>query len=145
MPQPGVSAVAVYALVVSSAAQYRLQPPPPISPKLIKAGRILDVASGKYVLNQGILTDQDKIRGVGPWEQVRSHAPSVAIIDLSQATVLPGLIDCHSHMLVSMPAHISGGEALTTAVSLMSPEFRTLLGAMHARDYLEAGVTAVRV
>jgi imidazolonepropionase-like amidohydrolase len=145
MPQLGVSAVAVYALVVSSAAQYRLQPPPPISPKLIKAGRILDVASGKYVLNQGILTDQDKIRGVGPWEQVRSHAPSVAIIDLSQATVLPGLIDCHSHMLVSMPAHISGGEALTTAVSLMSPEFRTLLGAMHARDYLEAGVTAVRV
>jgi len=34
---------------------------------------------------------------------------------------------------------------MTTAVSLMSPEFRTLLGAMHAREYLEAGVSSVRV
>jgi hypothetical protein len=40
---------------------------------------------------------------------------------------------------------MSGGEAITTAVALMNPEFRTLIGALHAKEYLEAGVTSVRV
>lgn len=141
-----VAVAVVCALTAPSVAQYRLPNPSPVQPKLIRAGRILDVVGGKYLVDQGILTDRDKIKEVGPWEQVRGHAPKeAAIIDLSQATVLPGLIDCHSHMFVSMPDHMSGGEALTSAVSLMSPEFRTLLGAMHAREYLEAGVTSVRV
>jgi imidazolonepropionase-like amidohydrolase len=141
-----VSITAVCLLTVSSLAQFRQQNSPPPTSKLIKAGRILDVATGKYMLNQGILTDGDKIKEVGPWEQVRNHAAkNVTLVDLSQAIVLPGLIDCHSHLLSSMPDHMSGGEAMTTAVSLMSPEFRTLLGAMHAREYLEAGVSSVRV
>lgn len=141
-----VAAAVLCALTAASVAQYRLPNPSLVQPKLIRAGRVLDVVAGKYLVDQGILTDRDKIKEVGPWEQVRSHAPKdAAIIDLSQATVLPGLIDCHSHMFVSMPDHMSGGEALTSTVSLMSPEFRTLLGAMHAREYLEAGVTSVRV
>jgi imidazolonepropionase-like amidohydrolase len=77
--------------------------------------------------------------GAGPRRQ------DVAMIDLAEATILPGLIDCHSHMLMSAPDHMSGGEALTVAAALMSPEFRTLLGAMRAREYLQAGVTSVRV
>lgn len=129
-----------------SLAQFRLQNPPAVTPKLIRAGRILDVASGKYLLNQGILTDGERIKQVGPWDQVQSHAPKgVTIIDLSQATVLPGLIDCHSHLLASMPPGANGGEGITSAVALMSPEFRTLIGAAHAKEYLEAGVTAARV
>ena len=92
------------------------------------------------------MTDGEHIKEVGPWEQTRVHAPKdVIVIDLSKATVLPGLIDCHSHLLVSMPREMSGGESITSAVALMSPEFRTLLGARNAREYLEAGVTAVRV
>jgi len=146
MRQLLVSTVAVCLFAASSVAQYRLQNPPAITPKLIKTRRILDVSTGKYLLDQGILTEDDKIKEVGPWEQVRAHAAKdTPVIDLSQATVLPGLIDCHSHLLSSMPYHMSGGEAMTAAVSLMSPEFRTLLGAMHAREYLEAGVTSVRV
>jgi imidazolonepropionase-like amidohydrolase len=86
-----------------------------------------------------------RIKAVGPWAQIEKQAPrNATLIDLSGATVLPGLIDCHSHMLVSMPA-TSGGESIVAAVTLMSPEFRTLIGARHAREYLEAGVTAVRV
>ena len=127
-------------------AQFRLQDPSPPTPKLIKAGRVLDVRNGKYLLNQGILTEGDYIKEVGPWEQVQGHAPkNVAIIDLSPATVVPGLIDAHSHLLVSMDPGMSGGQAITTAVTLMSPEFRTLIGALHAKQYLDAGVTSVRV
>jgi imidazolonepropionase-like amidohydrolase len=113
---------------------------------LIRAGRVLEVRNGKYAYDQGILTVGKRIKEVGPWEQVRVHAAKdVIVIDLSKATVLPGLIDCHSHLLVSMPPGMSGGESITSAVALMSPEFRTLLGARNGREYLEAGVTAVRV
>lgn len=140
--------IAILAALVPtiSVAQFKLQDPRPITPKLIKAGRLLDVRAGRYVLNQGILTDGERIKEVGPWEQVQSHAPTDAtLIDLSRATLLPGLIDSHSHLLVSMATGMSGGEGVTTAVTLMSPEFRTLLGAFHAKEYLEAGVTSVRV
>lgn len=140
--------IAVLASLVpsTSVAQFRLQDPPATPAKLIKAGRILDVRNGQYILNRGILTDGERIKEVGPWEEVRPHAPKdVTVIDLSRATLLPGLIDSHSHLLVSMPTGMSGGEGITTAVTLMSPEFRTLIGALHAREYLEAGVTSVRV
>jgi len=133
-------------LPISSVAQFRLPNSPPPTPKLIRAGRLLDVRNGKYVSDQAIVTEGERIKEVGPWEQARAHTPKdVIVIDLSKATVLPGLIDCHSHLLVSMPPQMSGGESITSAVALMSPEFRTLLGARNAREYLEAGVTAVRV
>jgi imidazolonepropionase-like amidohydrolase len=146
MPRMLLLTVALGLLPIPSVAQFRLQECPPPTPQLIKAGRVLDVRSGKYMLNQGILTEGEHIKEVGPWAQVQGHAPKdVTTIDLTHATVLPGLIDAHSHLLVSMDPHLSGGQALTTAVALMSPEFRTLIGALHAKEYLEAGVTSVRV
>lgn len=141
-----ICSLALSLLPLRSIAQYRLPDAPVPAPKLIRAGRVLDVRNAKYVPDQGILTEGERIKELGPWEQVRAHAPKdVTVIDLSEATVLPGLIDCHSHLLVSMPPQMSGGESITSAVALMSPEFRTLLGARNAREYLEAGVTAVRV
>src|SRR5215472_3485193 len=94
-------AVLASVLPCTSVAQFRLPDAPPVAPKLIKAGRILDVRSGTFLMNQGILTDGAHIKEVGPWEQLRLHAPKdVIAIELSQATVLPGLIDSHSHLLV---------------------------------------------
>ena len=140
------SFVALSLFPISSAAQFRLPSPPPPTAQLIHAGRILDVKSGKYMLDQGILTEGDRIKEVGPWDQLVQHAPNhVVRIDLTQAVVLPGLIDCHTHPLISAPYGMSGGEALTTAVTLMTPEFRTLLGAHNLRELLEAGVTSVRI
>jgi imidazolonepropionase-like amidohydrolase len=55
------------------------------------------------------------------------------------------LIDCHSHPLVSMAPNMSGGEGIVTAVTLMSPTLRVLIGARNLRDKLEAGITSVRV
>lgn len=127
-------------------SQFGIVDEPDPSPKLVRAGRLLDVKSGKYLLDQGILTDRDRIMQVGPWEQIQGRAPKEAVrIDLSRATVLPGLIDCHAHLLVSMSPHMDGGQGITTAVTLTSPEFRTLIGARHAREDLEAGITAARV
>src|SRR5579863_601385 len=134
------TAIVISLMLGTAAAQFRLESSRPIEPKLLKAARILDVASGVYLSNQGILTEGERIKAVGPWEKIRSQAPqNTTVIDLGSATVLPGLIDCHSHLLVSMPP-TSGGESIVAAMTLMSPEFRTLIGARHAREYLQAGV-----
>src|SRR5580704_3314626 len=67
---------------------------------LIKAGRLLDVRKGSYIENAGIWIERGRIKEVGLLSQVGAHAPKNAeIIDLSRATVLPGLIDCHTHLL----------------------------------------------
>src|SRR5262245_66627628 len=80
------------ALSVVSQAQVGLRPPPSPEAKLIKAGRVLDVKSGKYLFDQGILTEGEKIKEIDSWAEARAHAPKDAVmIDLGQATLLPGL------------------------------------------------------
>jgi hypothetical protein len=125
-------------LALGQFSQFHSQHPTP-APTLIKAGRILDVTSGKYLDDQAILTDGERIKVIGPLDQVEAHAPKDVIqIDLSQATVLPGLIDCHAHPFVSMDPHMSGGEGLTTAIALMSPTLRVFIGAHNLMEDLEA-------
>jgi imidazolonepropionase-like amidohydrolase len=129
-----------------AAAQLGFEPPPPPTPKLIKAGRVLDVKSGTYLLNQGILTDGERIKEVGPWDQVQARAPKEATrIDLSRATLLPGLIDCHAHLVSSMEGRLSGGENIVISVTQSSAALRALMGAHNAREDLEAGITSARV
>jgi len=80
---------AVGLLPISSVAQFRLQDSPPPTPKLIKAGRILDVKNGKYILNQGILTEGERIKELGPWEQIQGRAPKGATIVVQWLPVSP--------------------------------------------------------
>jgi imidazolonepropionase-like amidohydrolase len=114
-------------------------------PVLIEAGRLLDVRTGIYLDHPGILTEGDRIKEIGDFANVRDHAPKDAVaIDLRTATVLPGLIDCHAHLLAAMEfRHLS--DALTIVLTQMSPSTRALLGARNAREDLEAGVTTVRI
>ena len=131
---------------LSAGAQMRFQPPPAPPAKLIKAGRVLDVKSGEYRVDQGILTEGEKIKEIGPWAEVQRHSPAdAAIIDLSQATLLPGLIDCHAHLLISGDlGRLDPGELIATTITQTSASLRALLGARNAREVLEAGITSVR-
>src|SRR5688572_11283112 len=61
----------------------------------IKAGKMIDVISGKVLTNQIILIDSDTIAAVGSKIDIPSDAQ---VIDFSNYTVLPGLIDCHTHI-----------------------------------------------
>ena len=75
----------------------------PAHPKvvLIKAGRLIDVRAGRVLENQGILVEGQRIKAVGPLAEVQKNTPATAgVIDLSRATVLPGLADCHTHILL---------------------------------------------
>ena len=68
---------------------------------LIKAGRLIDVRGGRVLENQGILVEGARIKAVGPFADIQKTAPaSVHLIDLSRSTVLPGLADCHTHVLL---------------------------------------------
>lgn len=118
----------------------------PTKTTLIKAGRVLDVKAGVYLPNQGVLVAGDRIKDVGAFDSVKARAPQDAvIIDLSQATLLPGLIDSHGHLLCSMEGRwIADGKAIVMAVTRVGLAKRALIGAGNARDMLEAGFTAVR-
>ena len=75
----------------------------PTTPSLIfiKAGRLINVRAGRVDQNQGILIEGDRIKAVGPLQQTQALIdPRAQIIDLSNATVLPGLADCHTHILL---------------------------------------------
>jgi imidazolonepropionase-like amidohydrolase len=66
----------------------------------IHAGRLFDPKSGTNLTNQVVLISGDRITEVGPAANVQVP-PGAKVIDLSQATVLPGLIDGHVHLTAS--------------------------------------------
>ena len=117
----------------------------------VKAGRLLDPKSGNVLSPAVVVIEDGKISRVGTPSQVQ--VPGAAkIIDLGEATLLPGLIDAHTHLLidVTVPAEQEMKRysffqtALVMAIAARSPAERVLLGAQMAREDLEAGFTTVR-
>jgi imidazolonepropionase-like amidohydrolase len=74
-----------------------LQCPPAAGEIAIRAGRLFDSKTGRMLTKQLVILSGDRITEVGPETQVRIPA-GAQVIDLGQATVLPGLIDAHEHM-----------------------------------------------
>jgi imidazolonepropionase-like amidohydrolase len=88
------------------------------------------------------LIEGNHIKEIGPAVDIQAHAPKgAAVIDLGRATVLPGLVDCHTHLMARIP-DTPNGYALNLATK--SQAFRVLEGAADARATLEAGFTTVR-
>jgi imidazolonepropionase-like amidohydrolase len=115
---------------------------PKTSPILVKAGRLLDVRQGSYIENAAIYIEGERIKEAGPGSEVLKHVPSnAAVIDLTHATVLPGLIDAHTHLMARF-ADVPDGYLLGLATK--SQAFRALEGAADARLTLTAGFTSVR-
>jgi imidazolonepropionase-like amidohydrolase len=100
---------------------------------VIRAGRLLDVKTGKTLSNQTIVIQGDKIASVGADTVVPADAQ---VIDLPNATVLPGLIDAHTHLTMTTNFGYS-------ALAISIPR-EALYGARNARVTLDAGFTTVR-
>ena len=107
----------------------------PAKRTLIRPGKLLDVKTGKILAGQVIVVEGDRITSVGPGSEIKP-SPGDGVIDLLNATVLPGLIDAHTH-LTSNPQF--GYDALAISVPRSA-----LIGAHNARLTLEAGFTTVR-
>ncbi len=107
-------------------------------PVLVKAGQLLDVRTGVLLQKQALLIENERVKEVGPQAQVMAHAPSGAqLVDLSGYTVLPGLIDAHTHLTYRVDV------ASYEWLGVSAPR-EALLGARHARATLLAGFTTVR-
>jgi imidazolonepropionase-like amidohydrolase len=98
----------------------------------IRAGRLFDSKSGQLLTKQTILVVGERITDVGPEDRVKVPA-GARVIDLGQATVLPGLIDSHTHIFSGNISRLD-----TTR------EYRTLMALADAQRDLRAGFTTLR-
>jgi len=98
----------------------------------LRSGRLFDSNSGQLLTKQVVLIQGEKIMDVGPDDRIKIP-PGAQVIDLGQATVLPGLIDCHTHIF----AH-NFSQVETTQ------EYRTLMALKAAQADLRAGFTTLR-
>jgi imidazolonepropionase-like amidohydrolase len=139
--------VASLALLMALTAGVRAQQPSSgAAPSVIvKAARLLDVRAGAYRTSQGIWIDGGRIRQVGAFDEVRGAAPKdITVVDLGHATVLPGLIDAHAHLLAAMDPGGAAADNLILTLTRDSPTRRALLGVAMAREMVEGGFTTVR-
>jgi len=147
-----LTAILLLTLPAAAAAAERAPP----TATLVKAARLIDPRTGTVLSPAAVLIEDGRIRRVGAPAEVQADVPSAArMVDLGTATLLPGLIDSHTHLLldvvVPQEAQVRrmtfSGEfepGLLLAVAGMTPSARVLLGANLAREDLDSGFTTVR-
>ena len=105
---------------------------------LIKAAHVVDPVSGTVRENQAILIEGDKVKSIGAaTDLTKNIPPETRVIDLGSATILPGLIDCHTHV-TSQP------ENYYEDIFRKSPIDVATTSHIYARRTLEAGFTTIR-
>ena len=112
----------------------------------VRAGRMFDARSGTLLANQVIVIRGDRITDVGASAQIPAGART---IDLSRATVLPGLIDTHLHVMDGNPLTAPGGPGIVpgttgaAAANALGLQYRELIALVNAQRDLSAGFTTV--
>jgi imidazolonepropionase-like amidohydrolase len=103
---------------------------------VVRAARMLDVRTGAFVNNAVIVIEDDLVAAVGSNLSIPAGAQ---VVDLGNLTLVPGLIDCHTHVLLE-PEDERGAPPIITK----SQAYRTVEGVAAARKELEAGFTTLR-
>ena len=103
---------------------------------IVRAGRMLDVERGEYLADRAIRIEDGRVASVTPW--TAASRTGGRLIDWSAYTVLPGLIDLHTHLI----GDISSADVNAPLSSSAARD--ALMGVEHARATLAAGFTTVR-
>ncbi|HJS89517.1 MAG TPA: amidohydrolase family protein [Steroidobacteraceae bacterium] len=113
--------------------------PPLVATYLLKADRVFDARSDGTHSGWAVLVQGGKIAAVGPAERIQASA-GTQVIDLPGTTLMPGLIDAHSHIFLH-----PYNETLWDDQVLKEPlPYRTIEAVNHVHDTLMAGFTALR-
>jgi imidazolonepropionase-like amidohydrolase len=99
----------------------------------IRAGRLVEVVAGEVLTDRLLIARGERIESVGPYED------GPVDVDLSNHTVLPGLIDCHAHLI----GEVESGHGYAALVQRTGAQ-EALSGVRNARDTIMAGFTSVR-
>ena len=127
--------------LVTVGAEARAQADDGAQAVAIRAARLLDVRAGRYIENPIVVVRGERIESVTSNGQPPAGA---RVIDLGDATLLPGVIDAHSHLLKNNEPRFFDGTNLVRDVTIENTATRVLRGAAMARQDLEAGITTVR-
>ena len=119
-------------------------PPPPLPPPqlrtherlAIRAGRLFDPKSGELKKQQVVLIEGTRVVQVGPAQEI-AVPPGMEVVDLSNATVLPGLIEGHTHVFAS-------GPELDEQMMKESLQYRELEALVNSQRDLYIGFTTLR-
>src|SRR5690349_5516788 len=127
-------------VAVSAQPQPQAQPAPPTT--VIRAARMIDPKAGTTMQNPVVVIRGSRIASVGANAPIPAGAK---VIDLGSLTLMPGLIDAHTHLLQNYRGELGGDDPnMILTVTTMSTAKRALLGAKMGRADLEAGITTVR-
>ena len=114
------------------------EPAKPKTITLLKAARLVDTGAGVVRENQAVLIEGEKIKAVGATADLeKSLPPDTRVIDLAGATILPGFIDCHTHVTGQPKNYYED-------IFRRSPIDYAVTAHIYARRTLEAGFTTVR-
>jgi imidazolonepropionase-like amidohydrolase len=114
----------------------------PSKSTLIKAGRLIDVRANRVLTDRAILVMGERITAVGERGEVEKAVPKdTTVVDLSNATVLAGLIDCHTHVLLQGDITTADYDEQLLKESI---PFRTIRATVAAKTALQNGFTTIR-
>ncbi|WP_292059297.1 amidohydrolase family protein [Brevundimonas sp. UBA5936] len=132
------ASLALLAAAMPTLAEAQHAPRPLV---LVRAGNLFDSEAGRMVGPRDILIRGERIAEVG---EGLAAPEGATVIDLRRCSVIPGLIDAHTHLLLEQ----RGGEGLADAAArdqaVQGDVYRALTAAGRAREYLDAGFTTVR-
>jgi imidazolonepropionase-like amidohydrolase len=135
-PAAGAAAIVAVVLTVLAGTLTIAEPASPPKRTVVRPGRLLDVRTGEMRPGQAVVVEGGRITRVAASGDVAAAAGDTTI-DLPEATLLPGLIDMHTHLTFDLGSLGYAGLGISTARE-------ALHGARNARRTLEAGFTTVR-
>jgi imidazolonepropionase-like amidohydrolase len=121
-------------------ASVSTQTPAPLPVTVIKAGRLIDPDTGTAALNQVIVIEGERFKAIGPNLPIPAGA---TVIDLSTLTVLPGLVDAHTHMGITYKEQPENNYYYLTYITDSTP-LRAIQAASNGMQLLNSGFTVVR-
>lgn len=140
----GVAVGALGILIFGAVRAYpQAAPAPKAAPKriIVHAGRLIDGVAQIPRSDQGILIEDDRIVSVGPYAEINGKAAGAERVDLGSMTVLPGLIDNHTHVLLQGDVTAADYDEQLLKESI---PYRAIRATAAARTALMNGFTTIR-